>query len=316
MPSRQMEEIFLQIKDLLDLKLDCLSDGLIYRFSKGPRSLFIYGFYLDVNPSGAVEICKDKEATARVLQHASIACIDHRTFYMPNKHPMIPMKDNLKDGYDYAKKHRFSVVVKPPGGAGGGNVYFSQDEKEFQAALSTLLSQNLGICISPRFDSLFEYRVYVLNNQAEITYKKVRPSVLGDGIHTLGELATQYVQKRQHLSPLLKAIPPHIFFDRTIPSKDEPVILTKQHNLAFGASADLEIEPHLKNALQSLALKAANAVGISFASVDLMIKKNGELSVLEINPGIAFDCFLAQHGKEGEKLVKEIYIKAIKQVLT
>lgn len=77
-----------------------------------------------------------------------------------------------------------------------------------------------------------------------------------------------------------------------------------------GASCQVIEESDLYSRLCNIAVKAANAIGISFATVDIVEEPNGDLAVLEINAGVAMDQFI-QQVPLGKDIATKIYEKAI-----
>ena len=65
----------------------------------------------------------------------------------------------------------------------------------------------------------------------------------------------------------------------------------------------------LLNRITPIALAAAKAVGVTFASVDVIKTQNG-YSVLEINSGVMTENF-ARESEENYRTVKEIYREAV-----
>ena len=65
----------------------------------------------------------------------------------------------------------------------------------------------------------------------------------------------------------------------------------------------------MKNELYKLARQAAEAIGITFATVDIVIDKQQPL-VMEINSGVVTDIFASQSIQNYE-IAKDIYKKAI-----
>lgn len=82
-----------------------------------------------------------------------------------------------------------------------------------------------------------------------------------------------------------------------------------QHNLSHGAMAKIVTDPHFRETLSSLALRAARAVGGRFVHVDI-IDVAGALMILEINAGIMFEHFSVQNAENRERATR-IYHTAL-----
>lgn len=84
-----------------------------------------------------------------------------------------------------------------------------------------------------------------------------------------------------------------------------------RHNLSQGATAFEVIGE--KQALENLAKRAANAIGITFASVDIAELEDGKIVVMEINSGVQARQMLQQLPHLRDQ-VKNIYATAIKSM--
>jgi glutathione synthase/RimK-type ligase-like ATP-grasp enzyme len=83
-----------------------------------------------------------------------------------------------------------------------------------------------------------------------------------------------------------------------------------RHNLAKGASPVMQIDPKIKKKVESLAISAAAKIGIRLCSIDIVLTKDKQLSVLEVNSGIMMDYFSASSIKN-YIAAKEVYRKII-----
>lgn len=92
------------------------------------------------------------------------------------------------------------------------------------------------------------------------------------------------------------------------PTGAPPPSPSKRSKSADSAPSALEIDP---NKLIELAKKAAKAVGVVFASVDVAQLKNGSLKIMEINNGVSMENLIQHHGQIGYQKVKQVYEKAL-----
>lgn len=93
---------------------------------------------------------------------------------------------------------------------------------------------------------------------------------------------------------------------------------TWQHNLAKGAKAvelivKTKEDKKLLAELKALAGKAAECIGINFATIDIAQTESGRLYVMEINSGVQARLLLEQHPHLRET-IKRIYYSAIQQM--
>ncbi len=96
-----------------------------------------------------------------------------------------------------------------------------------------------------------------------------------------------------------------------ITDNNEKVYLSWKHNLCGGATPEILEQCDLYNKLENLALKAAKAINISFATVDIIKTEDDKLYVIEINSGVCMAKF-SERVPNGYEISKEIYRKALK----
>jgi glutathione synthase/RimK-type ligase-like ATP-grasp enzyme len=82
-----------------------------------------------------------------------------------------------------------------------------------------------------------------------------------------------------------------------------------RHNLDFGAQPILLEEGDARDACIAIAIRAADAIGIRFASVDI-VRVGASWRVLEINSGVMMEAL----GKQHPELVRSIYAAALDKV--
>jgi glutathione synthase/RimK-type ligase-like ATP-grasp enzyme len=71
---------------------------------------------------------------------------------------------------------------------------------------------------------------------------------------------------------------------------------------------------NLLNKINALAQKAAECIGISFATVDIAGLSDGSIKIMEINAGVTAMKLLEQH-PEKRDMVKGIYRTAIRSMM-
>jgi len=98
---------------------------------------------------------------------------------------------------------------------------------------------------------------------------------------------------------------------------DCPLVYGKQpsddnwrHNLSQGATAFELVDEDKLNKLKALAVRAAKAISINFATIDITELENGELAIMEINSGVQARQLLEQK-PHLYPVVKDIYAAAI-----
>lgn len=272
--------------------------------SRNKEQHFIWSRRFDLNSAIAARLADNKYETYKVLQSSNIpaveccklARIDTEEYESdPNSNLCICQK--LLEQYK-------TIVIKPNNSYEGKNVYRCSNIKEAEAALQSIYTNNKFIVATPYINAANEYRTFLLHGTILLVYKKNLPYIIADGKSTLLELLTtqsyDFKMINQQLYHELNVIYP----------AGKKIILNWKFNLTQGASCQIIEESDLYSKLCNLAISAANAIGISFATVDILEEPNGNLTVLEINAGVAMDQFIQQI-PSGRDIATKIYEKAI-----
>ncbi|MDR2042839.1 MAG: hypothetical protein LBQ15_00415 [Clostridium sp.] len=280
------------------------SYGWILRLQKGDRVGFVYGYQFGVNHAASARICDDKSAASDILLHSSVPAVEHFFFMAPGNLHYVGGNGNWERIGALFRQYG-SLVCKANEGTGGNAVFWVQDEIALEKAVHKIFRRHGNMAVSPYYGITKEYRVIVLGGCVKLAYAKNIPYVVGDGRRNLRQLLLEYMSEAQVL----------IRFD----SDDEKLeqILPKggiravswKSNLGQGASPEIIAGGRLYHELCDLALLAANALSIDFASIDIVDTACG-LKVLEVNCGIMMEHFI-RSASEYYEIAKEIYREAV-----
>lgn len=228
-------------------------------------------------------------------------------------------KDGIWTGIqDLVGKHGFPVVLKPLKGTGGLDVMKATCWREVEAAVQHIFGREYGLAVSPYKKVVDEFRCICLDRVVELTYRKVRSSVLGDGHKSVGVLLAEKLMAAspEDMAALTGAASELRSEELArVPSAGETVALQWKHNLGQGATADLEIPSEMKTLLSQVAVKAVAAIGMRFCSVDIIDVEGEGLMVIEVNSGVMMDSLMVQLGEKGKALAERLYESAILRAL-
>lgn len=276
--------------------LSKISADWILKLTKNDETHFIVGYQFDLNSSATSAICLDKSATSEILELNNIPVVHHELFMTP-----IDMSGNWGKMINFLNKYK-KIVCKINNGTGGKDVYFIDNEKTLEQAVTKIFSKDEYVALSPFYDIKNEYRAIILNNEVKLLYSKERQFVIGDGISSIFQLIANKFSASPKLD--LTDIPLN-----TILQKNEQYNICWKHNLGLGATPKIVSDKNIYDKISSLALTANNAVNGKFVSVDIIETDEG-LKVLEINSGIMMENFLAQNS-ENYKIAEKIYTEAV-----
>lgn len=247
---------------------------------KGDKTFFLYDYFWPLNTGSSDLLARDKAETHIRLTEKGIPSIPQ--INITNLDP-IPI-DTAKWFFDDCNT---GVVLKPNFGTQGKYITFCNNWEEFQKVFPWYLVRVENVNCSKKVEIINEYRCIVLDSHIEFIYRKHRPHVLGDGKSPLISLlaASQF-----KLLKLKKELHDSLY---NIPVKGEVTVLSDLHNLSNGASPEVISEKEdLFAQLKTMSLAAGKALNLNFCSVDIVLLKEGQLMVMEVNSGIMFDSFI------------------------
>jgi glutathione synthase/RimK-type ligase-like ATP-grasp enzyme len=292
----------------LDFDVEFLCYNWLIRIQKNNVVKHIMGYDWEINSSTSQLIAKDKSACYETLILQQVPSVEHKLYLSPQFQNYIGENGSWKALLKYAESHNYKIVCKSNVGTGGNEVFKITNQLELETAVHMLFSKYRGICLCPYYDISTEYRVILLNGSIKLIYAKQKPQIIGNGKSTIIELIKEiygiitFTDFDLSETDLLEIL------------KDGAILeLGWKHNLGKGAKPIIITESKLKNDLTELAISAAKAVNINFASVDI-VECNSKLLVMEINSGVMTESF-AQESVDNYNIAKSIYKSAMTEML-
>lgn len=292
------------------IAVEVRSEGWLIVMQRGARRHLAFGYDIGLNGAVARAIANDKAATADVLALSGIPCLPHTLFMSPRLSRYVPTMGTWEAMLDLLERHPAGVVVKPNDGTSGRSVFLVTSRAKLECAVQEIFASHANLAISPYVTIEDEVRVVLLDAAPLVVYAKYRPSVVGDGKHSLLELALAATPAEQR-----SAVLPGLFDDRDNAEFDEIVpagqrrVLNWHHNLDAGSLPRLLDQGDLRETCVELAINAATAIGLRFGSIDV-IRTDAGLQVLEINSGVMMEAL----GKLHPELVHAAYEAALDKV--
>jgi glutathione synthase/RimK-type ligase-like ATP-grasp enzyme len=292
------------------IAVDVRSSGWLIVMQRGLQHRLALGYDLGLNSAVAHRIANDKAATSEVLSLSGLACVPHTLFLNPRLHAHLPPAGSWDPMLALLAEHPAGIVVKPNEGTSGRFVFLVTSRPKLELAVQGIFASHASLAISPYLDIEQEIRVVLLDGEPLVVYGKNRPSVIGDGKRSLLELAistTPVEQRAAVLRGMTDDLGAHEF-DAIVPA-GERRMLNWRHNLDSGSRPVLLHQGEIRDTCIALATKAANTIGIRFASVDV-ISVAGRWLVLEINSGVMMESL----GNLHPELVYAAYEAALDRV--
>lgn len=286
-----------------NIAMKTVSFGYITELQKGNKKRRMVGNSLEINTANSYKIASDKYATYEMLKNYEIPTIKHYMIFNPETRSDFS-NNEIEKACKIFEENNENVILKSNDSSEGRYVFKIQDKRKLKETILNLFEDKkdtLSIC--PFYDIDYEYRAVYLDGQILFVYQKEKPYIIGNGVDSVQELISK--SDIQDIYPDLDL--------NYVPSKDEKIEVSWKHNLSRGASPMPIKDTDLKNKIEQLALDAANSIGITFATVDIVHTSNDELLVMEINSSVCMDKFSEKY-ENGYEIAKDIFKKAISKM--
>jgi glutathione synthase/RimK-type ligase-like ATP-grasp enzyme len=292
------------------IAVETRSQGWLMVMRKGPRRRLAYGYDLGLNSAVTHRIANDKAATAELLEMNGIASVPHAFFPSPALSDYIPAAGTWEAMLGHLAQNPDGIVVKPNEGTSGRLVFRVRTRPALERAVSGIFSLNLNLAISPYLEIKDEVRVILVDCLPVIVYGKSRPSVTGDGVHSVLELARAAMpaERLSAILPRMAGDPDSATLDTVLPPGQRHT-LNWRHNLDAGAEPVLLQEGAVRERCVELAIRTAKSIDLRFGSIDVVRVDDG-WRVLEINSGVVMEAL----GKTHPELVYAAYAAALDKV--
>lgn len=293
--EKQFNKIIKQICQEKSIQYEELSDDWIIKLTKENRNKFIVGYKFDLNNQATSEICNDKFALYAVLKSEEIPVIEYNILFKNEE-------DKLEK---YFYEYNQNVVLKPNNGTCGNNVLHICEYDKLKSEYNKLISKCYSVDICPFYEIESEYRVIYLPTKQHI-YKKVKPIITGDGVHSVKELLIEF--NSEYFGDERNLKNENISVDY-IPKFGEKIEYEWRFNLSRGAKiADVDDEE--KNILINMINNIIKVIDLKFVSIDIVKLTNNQYMVMEINSGVMMEN-LVKLQDDGIQIAKSVYGEAI-----
>jgi len=244
----------------------------IYQFGQGKNGMWMDSTFTENTSLIATSLARNKFHAANALKLAGLKTAEHL------------LVKNLTEAINAANKIGYPVVIKPADLDGGVGVYPDlQNDNEVKKyfALACKVSKNILI---EKFIDARDYRLNVYQGKLLWAVERMPAGVVGDGkssietlISALNTTPLRGNQKKAGLKIIEIDEEVMTVLDRrnlnlkSIPRKDEFIALRKKANISTGGTPIAVMDKvHPDNA--KLAIKAAEALRLDLAGVDILIK--------------------------------------------
>jgi D-alanine-D-alanine ligase-like ATP-grasp enzyme len=262
--------------------------GLVFNVVSGAKTV-AFGAgrcsWYPQNNSTASSLATDKYFANIILERAGVPTLGGRYFFLHDRHRAHrPPGHERDDALAYFKALGACAFAKPLTGSRGDFAQAIHGETALPGYLDDVARYYDSVLIQPLVSGI-ECRIFLLDDEVVYAARKHPPSLVGDGISTIRDLLARHnaALRSRGLSPAMAA------------GVEEPLDAVLQRgerwempgrmNLSAGGTMVLET-PDANGAAAALARRAARALGLRVAAVDLFTDIEGgadAVRVIEVN---------------------------------
>ncbi|WP_108512402.1 hypothetical protein [Bradyrhizobium algeriense] len=270
-------------------------DGLLH-FGAGRCSWY------PQNSATASTLASDKHFTSRILREAGVPALGGEYFFLHERYrAQRPAGHERSDALAHFEALGGSAFVKPLTGSRGDFAQAIHGDAAFIRYLDEVTKYYDAVLIQPIVEGS-EYRVFLLDHDALYCARKYPPFISGDGVHSFRELLAAHndALRARGLSPASMPEDPSL---DAVPVKGERRDIPGRMNLSAGGTMVMADPPSAQAVI--LARRAANALGLRVAAVDMFVDIGGKPDAIDIievnsNPSIR----LLEDSNRGDLILK------------
>jgi glutathione synthase/RimK-type ligase-like ATP-grasp enzyme len=235
------------------------------------------------NNATASTLTSDKYFTNIILESAGVPTLGGEYFFLHDRHRAHRAAGHEReDASEYFRRLGATAFIKPLQGSRGDFAQVIHGEAALVRYLGEVSQTYNSILIQP-IASGIEYRVFLLDDEIVYAARKYPPFVLGDGVHSIRDLLAAHNEalRSRGLSPASDDRDPSL---DAVLAKGERREIPGRMNLSAGGA--MVLEAPRSDAAFALARKAARALGLRVAAVDMFTDIGGEpeaIRVIEVN---------------------------------
>lgn len=281
-----------------------LTDGSVRHFVRST---------LDLNPSGAALVARDKELTKFFARKQGLPVVTGRTFFSDRLCAAIGSKRNATAARRYATRIGYPIIVKPNSGYAGAGISRVSRPEDFSGGIARAFATDDVVLVEEYITGLRDFRLLVLDQEVLLAYERRPFAIVGDGSSTVRELVSRFNRQAEGKatgSPDPERIE-RVLAERRLAWSDVPRVgrkirLSDVANLSQGGTADEVTSIH--PVVAKLAVDAAQAIGLRFCGVDMLAQNiqtaRGRRYLLEVNSSPTFHQFAQLAGLTRPRLVE------------
>ncbi len=285
--------------------------GFVGRFrDRHGSTRAIFGKSLGLNRDSAAALAADKDYTARLLAAEGLPSPDGQLVFSETYRARMALKNRdvaarlpgVPAARRFAEATGYPVIVKPNCGSEGRDIRRAQSPEELDTDLADAFRTDERIRVETFLPGR-DYRFLVLDGTVRLAYERRPFSVTGDGRSPIRALLGEALDclsethRGAKLSPddarILRGLADQGLTLESIPAPGLRVRILGNANLSTGGTLH-DLGPDVHADAASLAVRAASALGLTVAGVDIIAPDLAQGTdgavILEVNsaPGLDY----------------------------
>lgn len=290
-------------------------------FSNGKR-IFYVDTRFSINPHGSVEISRDKNYSTYYLKLFGYNVTEGITIFSDNLNKKLEIKRDIHDGFEYACKMGFPIIVKPNDLSEGLFVTKVYDKEEYFEAAGKIL-KNVDVMIVEKYYDFNDYRIVVYKNKVISAYQRESLKVVGNGKNSIIQLLetkqSKFIAEGRdtiiHFNDyrILQILKRNKMTFDTILDENRVLFLLDNANLSSGGML-IDKTKSIHNDYSSICINITKDMSLKLCGIDLMTndltKPLSDHVIIEINSAPGLKRF-AELGDEEFNIVDQLYMDIV-----
>ena len=262
--------------------------GLVFSVSAAAKTIHFGAgrcSWYPQNNATASSLATDKYFTNTILEDAGVPTLGGEYFFLHARHRALRTAGHeCESAVEYFTKLGATAFAKPLAGSRGDFAQAIYDEASLLRYLDEVSRYYDSILLQPLASGI-EYRAFVLDDEVLYTARKYPPAVYGDGMRPIRDLLAAHdaALQARGLSPATAMMDRDTSLDVVLPKAARWEIPGRM-NLSAGGT--MVLEAPRSEAVLTQARKAARALGLRVAAVDMFTDIGGDpdaIRVIEVN---------------------------------
>lgn len=289
------------------------------------KTFYFRNTSFDLNGQGAADNAKDKGYAAYFMERMGYPVPRGDVFYSDEWALQVKSGKDSRAACGFADVLGYPVIVKPNSKSQGMGVEKVHSQEDLMRGLDVVFNTiHDRVAVVQEYIPGDDYRIVVLDDEVIAAYRRSPLTVIGDGLHTIGELLLQKQQKfiQMGRDTVIKLDDPKMLrklhranlgVETVLPENSEKTLLDNA-NLSSGGDAD-DVTDQMHPTFKEMAIRLSRDMGLRYSGVDVITQQDVSSAidayhVIEINAAPGLDYYV-EMGDRQRTAVRDMYKKVL-----